>query len=406
MAGNGVSTDEVLDLYHRAYGAEPFVVVTDTPPSTKATTGSNCAHVDAVADERSGWVVALCALDNLMKGGSGQAVQCANLLLGLPEATGLPTTWALPVSVTAPAGFVATGGSAGIKASGEPDLAVVATADGRPVAAAGVFTTNLAPAAPVQVSREHLAKTGGAGAAVLLTSGNANAATGQAGRAAAVALCEAVAEGLGAEAAQVLVCQTGLIGVPFPIDVVLGRVGVIVAGRGPAEQDAAAAARAILTTDTVAKEAVVEAGGFTIGAMAKGVAMLAPRMATMLTVVTTDARLEPPALHRALAEAVGPSFNALTVDGCTSTNDTVLVLASGLAGPVAPEEFTAALGEVCGSLARQMAADAEGATKVVAVRVTGARVGCRGPPGAPARSRSPSSSSARSTVRTRTGAGW
>jgi glutamate N-acetyltransferase / amino-acid N-acetyltransferase len=276
------------------------------------------------------------------------------------------------VSVTAPAGFVAAGGAVGIKASGEPDLAVVASADGNPVPAAGVFTTNLAPAAPVQVSREHLARTGGQAAAVVLTSGNANAATGGAGRSAAVALCGQVAEEIGAETEQVLVCQTGLIGVPFPLDTVLGRVRGVVAGRGPGEKDGEAAARAILTTDTVRKEAVARTGGCTVGAMAKGAAMLAPRMATMLTVVTTDARLEPAQLHQALASAVGPSFNALTVDGCTSTNDTVLLLASGLAGPVGIDDFTEVLGEVCRSLAGQMAADAEGATKVVAVRVTGA----------------------------------
>jgi glutamate N-acetyltransferase / amino-acid N-acetyltransferase len=276
------------------------------------------------------------------------------------------------VSVTAPEGFVAAGGPVGIKASGEPDLALVATADARPVAAAGVFTTNLAPAAPVQVSREHLAKTGGSAAAVVLTSGNANAATGAAGRAAARALCDAVADGLGSEGAEVLVGQTGLIGVPFPLDAVLGRVAAVFAGRGPAEQDGAAAARAILTTDTATKEAVVRVGRCTLGAMAKGAAMLAPQMATMLAVVTTDAALEQSALQRALAGAVGPSFNALSVDGCTSTNDTVLVLASGLAGPLDEDQFAGALGEVCASLARQMADDAEGATKVVAVRVVGA----------------------------------
>jgi glutamate N-acetyltransferase / amino-acid N-acetyltransferase len=276
------------------------------------------------------------------------------------------------VSVTAPAGFVAAGGAVGIKASGEPDLAVVASADGNPVPAAGVFTTNLAPAAPVQVSREHLARTGGRAAAVVLTSGNANAATGGAGRAAAAALCGQVAEEIGAETEQVLVCQTGLIGVPFPLDTVLGRVRGVVAGRGPGEKDGEAAARAILTTDTVRKEAVARTGSCTVGAMAKGAAMLAPRMATMLTVVTTDARLEPAQLRQALEAAVGPSFNALSVDGCTSTNDTVLLLASGLAGPVGIDDFTEALGEVCRSLAGQMAADAEGATKVVAVRVTGA----------------------------------
>ena len=141
----------------------------------------------ARVDPRTGWVLALCALDNLVKGASGQAIQCANVALGLPETTGLPLGRALPVSVTAPQGFVAAGGSAGIKAGGVPDVAVVATADGRAVPAAGVFTSNLATAAPVQVSRAHLAASGGHAAGVILTSGNANAATGQPGRDAATA---------------------------------------------------------------------------------------------------------------------------------------------------------------------------------------------------------------------------
>jgi len=276
------------------------------------------------------------------------------------------------VSVTGPAGFVAASGAVGIKADGAPDVAVVATADGRPVPAAGVFTTNLAPAAPVIVSRRHLAASGGAAAAVVLTSGNANAANGAVGTDAALQLCELVGEGVGAPAEQVLVCQTGLIGVPFPIEVASRGVGSIVANRGSDREAAAGAARAILTTDTVVKEVLVAGDGFSVGAMAKGAAMLAPHMATMLALVTTDARLDPENLRGALAEAVGPSFNSLTVDGCTSTNDTVLVLASGLAGPPPPGAFEAALGAVCASLAGQMAADAEGATKLVRIRVTGA----------------------------------
>jgi glutamate N-acetyltransferase / amino-acid N-acetyltransferase len=276
------------------------------------------------------------------------------------------------VSITAPAGFVAASGSAGIKASGAPDVAVVATADGRAVPAAGVFTSNLAPAAPVQISREHLAASGGMAAAVILTSGNANAANGGPGRAAASRLCDLVGEEIGAAADRVLVCQTGLIGIPFPLEVVDPAIGPIVANRGPDRSAALAAARAILTTDTVTKEALVEADGFSVGAMAKGAAMLAPNMATMLALVTTDARVEPSELHAALRAAVGPSFNSLTVDGCTSTNDTVLVLASGLAGPPGPGALASALAAVCASLAEQMAADAEGATKLVRIRVTGA----------------------------------
>ncbi len=276
------------------------------------------------------------------------------------------------MSVTGPAGFVAAGGAAGIKAGGAPDLAIVATADGRPVPAVGVFTTNLAPAAPVLVSREHLAASGGLAAGVVLTSGNANAANGAAGKAAALQLCELVAEELGAVPEQVLVCQTGLIGVPFPIEVVSKSVGRVAGTRGPDESDASAAAHAILTTDTVAKQALVAGPGFSVGAMAKGAAMLAPDMATMLAVVTTDAQVGPADLRAALVDAVGPSFNSLCIDGCTSTNDTVLVLASGLAGPPPAGCFEDALGEVCASLALQMAEDAEGATKVVRIVVSGA----------------------------------
>ncbi|MGH9081838.1 MAG: bifunctional glutamate N-acetyltransferase/amino-acid acetyltransferase ArgJ [Acidimicrobiales bacterium] len=287
--------------------------------------------------------------------------------------------------VTAPAGFVAAGGPVGIKPGGEPDLAVVATADGRPVAAAGVFTDNRAAAAAVSVSRSHLAATGGRAAGVVLTSGNANAATGAPGEAAVLSLCRLVAAGIGSAPEEVLAGQTGLIGVPFPIETVEPRVAGVVDLRAGGEAAGAAAANAIMTTDTVRKEAVAtgrtgavtgRAGAgrpFTVGGMAKGAAMLAPRMATMLAVLTTDAGADPQVLAEVLAGAVGPSFNAMTVDGSTSTNDTVLLLAGGAAGPVGRSELEAAVGEVCASLAAQMVADAEGATKVVHVVVTGAR---------------------------------
>jgi len=283
------------------------------------------------------------------------------------------------VSVTAAPGFVAAGGSVGIKGPGAPDMAVVATEEGRAVAAAGVFTANLAAAAPVQVSRTHLEVTGGRAAAVVLTSGNANAATGQPGRVAAERLCREVAGGIGSSSDEVLVCQTGLIGVPFPIDAVAPAVRSVVERRSGGPGAGAAAADAIMTTDTVRKEAVaggaVAGGGFgafTVGGMAKGAAMLAPNMATMLAVLTTDAAVEVATLRRVLAEAVETTFNSMTVDGCASTNDTVLILAGGRAGPVEPETLAAAVREVCGSLAAQMVADAEGATKVVTVRVVGA----------------------------------
>ncbi len=279
------------------------------------------------------------------------------------------------MSVTAALGFVAAGGAVGIKAGGEPDLAIVATADGRAVPAAGVFTQNLAAAAPVQVSREHLAKSAGRAAAVVLTSGNANAATGAAGIESARRLCGLVADGVGVAPHEVLVCQTGLIGVPFPVGV-LAAVPPVVAARAAGEEAGRAAAEAILTTDTVRKEAVasVDAAGArcTVGGMAKGAAMLAPHMATMLAVVTTDAEAQSGTLRSLLADAVDASFNRVTVDGCTSTNDTVLLLASGEAGPVPADRPGAALGEVCCSLAEQMVADAEGATKVARVVVTGA----------------------------------
>ncbi len=251
-------------------------------------------------------------------------------------------------------------------------MAGVAPADGRAAPAAGVFTSNLAAAAPVQVSRDHLAATGGRAAAVILTSGNANAATGGPGRSAAANLCGAVATGLGARPTEVLVCQTGLIGIPFPWTEAEPHLAGIVAARQPGREAGAAAARAIMTTDTVPKEVVVQAGGFTVGAMAKGAAMLAPHMATMLALLTTDADVDSDLLAAALKAAVGVSFNAMTVDGCTSTNDTVLVMASGLGSSPSLKALTAALSEACCSLAEQMVDDAEGATKVSHIRVVGA----------------------------------
>ncbi len=277
------------------------------------------------------------------------------------------------MSVTAPRGFEATGGSVGIKPAGTPDLAVVASASGLPLAAAGVFTSNSAAAAPVEVSREHLVASGGRAAAVVLTSGNANAATGAAGRSAALRICGLVAERIGARRSEILICQTGLIGVPFPMAAVEPAVGGVVGSLRPTADGAAAAARAIMTTDTVPKEVVVDGGGFLVGGMAKGAAMLAPDMATMLAVLTTDARCDTATLGDLLGSAVGGTFNRLSVDGCTSTNDTVIVLASGAAGGVGIHALGDALSGACGSLAEQMAADAEGATKVVRYRVSGAR---------------------------------
>src|SRR5581483_9154871 len=271
------------------------------------------------------------------------------------------------MSVTAASGFVAAGVAAGIKASGAPDLALVATADHRPVTAAGVFTTNLVAAAPVQLSRRHLAGDPRA-AAVVLNSVNANAATGEPGLLVAEGTAALVAEALGCNRSQVLVCSTGLIGIPMPIEPFTAGVPAAAAALAATPEAGRSAAEAIMTTDTVRKEAVarLEAGGVevTVGGMAKGAAMLSPAMATMLAVVTTDAAVEARALQLALTRAVDDSFNLMTTDGSRSTNDTVLVLAGGAAGNprIAPGTAEAhaladALTAVCAGLADQMARD-------------------------------------------------
>ena len=274
------------------------------------------------------------------------------------------------MTVTAVDGFVAAGIACGIKESGAPDLALIATEDGQPAAAAAVFTSNRAKAAPVQVTAAHLAASGGRAAAVVLNSGNANAATGADGRAKSERTTQLVADELGCDPTHILVCSTGLIGIPLPMDPIEKGVAPLVAARTP--DGGPDAARAMMTTDTYPKEFVVVERGITVGGIAKGAAMLAPNMATMLAVLTTDAVVEPAALHTLLQQAVAGSFNALTVDGCTSTNDTVIVLANGRSGITDDDALGDALQRVCGELAAQMAGDAEGATKVIAVTVNGA----------------------------------
>ncbi len=278
------------------------------------------------------------------------------------------------MSVTAASGFEAGGLGCGIKPGGHPDLAIVTTSDRRAVPAAGVFTQNRATAAPVQISREHLA--GGHATAVVLSSGNANAATGEQGRADARRMAALTGAGLGCDPSDVLVCSTGLIGYFMPMDALESGIPRLTADLNGAD----AAADAILTTDTVRKEAVAIVAGTpaVMGGMAKGAAMLAPSMATMLAVITTDAALDSGPLHAALTRAVDDSFNQLCVDACTSTNDTVLVLANGRSGVAIGDDrslgaFTDALTEVCSSLAEQMARDAEGATKLARITVRGAR---------------------------------
>ena len=276
------------------------------------------------------------------------------------------------MSVVSPEGFAAAGGHVGIKAGSQPDCAIVACTTDAPAAAAAVFTTNLAAAAPVCVSRAHLAATGGRARAVVVTSGNANAATGRSGAAGAAALCDAVASACSVAPDEVLVAQTGLIGVPFDFAGLAPAVRSLCAGVGSTDAHGDAAARAILTTDSGPKTYAGAYGGFRVGAMAKGAAMLAPNLATMLAVLTTDAECAPGLLSMLLRDAVATTFNRIDVDGATSTNDTVVVLASGLAGPASPELLGLALTEACASLARQMVEDAEGATRTAAVSVQGA----------------------------------
>ncbi len=279
------------------------------------------------------------------------------------------------MSVTDVPGFVAAGHTAGIKSSGRPDMAIVATADGRPVTAAGVFTSNQMTAAPVLVCRDHLAASGGRAAAVILNSGNANAATGARGRADAEAMCARTASAIGCAATEVLVCSTGWIGYPLPMPIIEAGIEAVAGARN--DRGGPAAAEAIMTTDTVTKTVSLierDAAGtlFRVGGIAKGAAMLEPHMATMLAVLTTDVEVTAAELTEALRHGVDHSFNLLTVDGAQSTNDTVLVLANGTAGRIDSKSLRKALTEACRSLAVQMADDAEGSTKTVFVSVTGA----------------------------------
>jgi glutamate N-acetyltransferase / amino-acid N-acetyltransferase len=274
------------------------------------------------------------------------------------------------LGVTAAAGFGASGVHCGLKASGAPDLALVVGDPG--TVAVGVFTTNQVVAAPVVWSRDRLAGSADA-RVVVLNSGNANACTGPAGPAAVLATVERAAAELGCRAEQVLVCSTGVIGVPLDVarvtDGVAKAAGALDRSGGPA------AAEAIRTTDTVAKQAGTRvAGGATVGGMAKGAAMLAPELhATMLAVLTTDAVAEPAVLRAALAAGTATTFNRITVDGAQSTNDTVLLLASGASGARPdPGDLAGAVRAVCHDLAGQMLADAEGGTKVLSVQVGGA----------------------------------
>ncbi|MFC5993111.1 bifunctional glutamate N-acetyltransferase/amino-acid acetyltransferase ArgJ [Pseudonocardia hispaniensis] len=275
------------------------------------------------------------------------------------------------MTVTTPKGFRAAGLAAGIKANGKPDLALVVN-DGPEYGAAGVFTRNKVKAAPVLWSKQVL--TTGRLRAVVLNSGGANACTGPEGFQTAHATAEKAAQLLGCGPIEVAVCSTGLIGAQLPREAVLAGVEKAVAALDTSAQAALAAATAIMTTDTVAKQAArTDPAGWSIGGLTKGSGMIAPSMATMLAVLTTDAVLDPVLLEPALRAAVRVSFDRLDIDGSMSTNDTVLLLSSGASGVTPePEAFTAVLREVCIDLAGQMQADAEGVTKRITVRVSGA----------------------------------
>ncbi|MEU7577684.1 bifunctional glutamate N-acetyltransferase/amino-acid acetyltransferase ArgJ [Streptomyces sp. NPDC041068] len=272
------------------------------------------------------------------------------------------------MSVTAAKGFTAAGIAAGIKENGNPDLALVVNTGPR-LAAAGVFTSNRVKAAPVLWSEQVLK--GGLVSAVVLNSGGANACTGPKGFQDTHATAEKVADVLSLNAGEVAVASTGLIGVTLPMDKLLP--GVEKAAGELSAHGGEKAAIAIKTTDSVHKTSVVTKDGWTVGGMAKGAGMLAPGLATMLVVLTTDADLGADVLDKALRDATRLTFDRVDSDGCMSTNDTVLLLASG-AAEVAPEyaDFAEAVREVCDDLGRQLIGDAEGASKDIKVEVVNA----------------------------------
>ncbi|MBK8733857.1 MAG: bifunctional glutamate N-acetyltransferase/amino-acid acetyltransferase ArgJ [Actinomycetales bacterium] len=279
--------------------------------------------------------------------------------------TSTPTNAAV---VELPRGFRAAGVTAGLKASGRPDLALVVN-DGPDHHATAVFTSNRVEAAPVTWSRQVV--NDGRVDAVVLNSGGANACTGSPGFLDTHRTAEKVAEALGISAGDVAVCSTGLIGERLPMDRLLSGVDLAVAALAPGGHDAAATA--IMTTDTVSKQATAGGAGWSVSGMAKGAGMLAPALATMLVVLTTDAVATPAQLDAALRAATEVSFDRIDSDGCMSTNDTVLLMSSGASG-VTPsqDELTAAVTSVCADLARGLIADAEGAHHDVEIEVRSA----------------------------------
>lgn len=284
----------------------------------------------------------------------------------------MTTSETLPQGVTVPQGFSAASTTAGIKPSGNPDMALVVN-QGPRFDAAAVFTRNRVVAAPVKVTQVAL-KEGNPNElkAAVFNAGNANACNGAQGMTDAKKMAEDTALALGVDVSDIAVCSTGLIGELMPMDKVHGGIDKLAKNLGTEQSHGAGAAAAIMTTDTVPKQTVVHGQGWTVGGMGKGVGMMAPSLATMLVCITTDAQASPAALDAALRKACDVTFNTLDVDGSTSTNDTVIVMANGASGiEPSQEELDEAILKACADLADQLQADAEGVTKRVKITVKG-----------------------------------
>jgi glutamate N-acetyltransferase/amino-acid N-acetyltransferase len=273
------------------------------------------------------------------------------------------------MSVTAAEGFVASGMHAGIKRR-KFDMAMIATDDHRPVPCAAVFTQNKFAAPPVEHGRATLEANGHKAAAVVINSGNANAGTGVPGYKNAQLMAAGTGDALQIANSHVLVCSTGIIGTPLPMEPILSHIPKL--ARKLSAEGAHDAARGILTTDHQAKEVVIRGSNFTLGGMAKGCGMIAPNMGTMLAFLTTDAEVPRSVMQKALKAASDATFNTLNVDGATSTNDTAMLLASGRRGKADHDEFAHAVLAACRDLTMQMARDAEGMTRIAHLTVTGA----------------------------------
>ncbi len=273
------------------------------------------------------------------------------------------------MSVTAAEGFVASGCHAGIKRR-RFDMAMIATDDRKPVSCVAVFTKNRFAAPPVELDRAILRANGGQASAVIINSGNANAGTGEQGGSDARAMANAAASALEIDAGDVLVCSTGIIGSPLPMEPILAATPKL--ANKLSVEGADDAARGILTTDHKSKQVVIRGSNFTIGGMAKGCGMIAPNMATMLAFLTTDANVQRSDLQQILRDAANSSFNTLNVDGAMSTNDTAMLLVSGRRGAPSLDEFRNAVFAACDDLTMQMARDAEGMTRIARLVVTGA----------------------------------